>query len=104
MQKDILAAMEEAKRRYIQSDKGKETQKKWNESEAKKKSQEAYFKSEKGMTARLRYYLSEKGMNSRQRRNELQKLLRRCYKFTIANPDKTIEDFLDSLRGENKEV
>lgn len=103
MQEDKYTVIEEAKKRYSQSDKGRDAQKKWNESEAKKSSQQAYFQSEKGMTARLRYYLSEKGLTSRQRRNETQKLLRKCYKFLKVYPDKTAEDFLSSLKGDTNE-
>jgi len=98
-----LLPIEEAQRKYAKSDKGRETQERWNSSEAKKASQGTYFKSEKGMAARLRYYLSEKGLTSRQKRNESQKLLRKCYKFLLVYPDKSVEDFLNSLKEDSNE-
>jgi hypothetical protein len=102
MEKERLP-IEEAQKRYSESLKGKETQKKYNSGDKKKKVQETYFKSEKGMSARLRYYMSDKGVSVRQKRNETQRLLRRCHKFLLTYPDKTVEDFFNSLRGDPNE-
>ena len=65
--------------------------------EAKRK----YFRSEKGKAAFRRYYDSEKGQMRRRRLKMLDLLAKECSTFLQDNPDKTVEDFLNQIQGGN---
>jgi len=99
---DAIEKIEEAQKRYWNSDKGKETQSKYHSSKKGREATTRYLNSEKGRMALLRYYLSEKGKTTRQHQNNLRKLLNQCDTFLRENPDKTILDFLHGLKLGNK--
>ena len=98
---DAIEKIEEAQKRYWNSDKGKETQSKYHSSKKGREATTRYLNSEKGRMALLRYYLSEKGKMARQRQNNLRKLLTQCDSFLKENPDRTITDFLSTLGDKN---
>ena len=99
---DAIEKIEEAQKRYWNSDKGKETQSKYHSSKKGREATTRYLNSEKGRMALLRYYLSEKGKMARQRQNNLRKLLTQCDSFLKENPDRTITDFLSTLGDKNQ--
>ena len=97
MKDDSYTKIEEANKRYFNSEKGKKAVNRYIHSDQGKEARQRYLKSEKGQMALLRYYLSEKGVATRQRHNELTKLFTCLSSYLEENPNKTAEDFLSSL-------
>lgn len=96
---DSYSKLEEAQKRYLNSEKGKTAVKRYKQSEKGKDAQQRYLQSERGQAALLRYYLSEKAQTQRQQRAALLKLFRRLDKILGLNPDKSIEDALNEIGG-----
>lgn len=95
--KDTYLATERAKEKYRKSDLGKVAKNRYDNSESGKAARKRYLTSEKGKEALLRYYLSEKAETIRQQRQALIKLFRKLDKYLRKNPEKTIEDYFNSL-------
>lgn len=100
--KDTYAPVEEAQKRYLKTEKGKSAKKRYDQSEQGKSARKRYLESEKGQEALLRYYLSEKAQSQREQRKALMKLFRQLDNFTQDNPNKSMEEFFESLGGTNE--
>jgi len=96
---DSYSKIEESNKRYLNSEKGKQAKRRYDLSDKGREARGRYLESEKGQAALLRYYLSEKGATTRQHHNEMTKLFIQLNKYLEENPNKTIEDFLSSLKG-----
>lgn len=96
---DSLSALDRAKEKYRKSEGGKAAKNRYDQSEGGKAARKRYLESEKGKEALLRYYLSEKAVTQRQQNSALLKLFRRLDKYLQRNPNKTIEDYFNSLNG-----
>jgi hypothetical protein len=99
--KDTYLATERAKEKYRKSDLGKAAKNRYDHSDSGQAARKRYLESEKGKEALLRYYLSEKAESTRQRRQALIKLFRKLDKYLRKYPDKTIEDYFNSLKGDS---
>ena len=97
--KDTYTPVEEAQKRYLNSEKGKSAVKRYQQSESGKAAQRRYLESEKGKAALLRYYLSEKAQTQREQKSAMVKLFRKLEAFLKFHPDKTTEDFFESIGG-----
>lgn len=94
---DSCSALEKAKEKYVNSEKGKASYRRYALSEKGKLSKKKYFESEIGKAALFRYYVSEKAETARQQRQALIKLFRKLDKYLRNNPDKTTEDYFNSI-------
>lgn len=92
------SAIERAKEKYRNSDLGKAAKKRYDQSDLGKAARRRYLDSEKGKAALLRYYLSERAESVRQQHHALNKLFKKLDDFLKANPDKTTEDYFDSIK------
>ena len=86
--------IQEAQKRYLSTEKGKNAVKRYHSSEKGKEARDRYFQSEKGRRAQLRYDLSEKGELAREKKVALEKLLKEYSKYLETNPKGTLEAFL----------
>jgi hypothetical protein len=96
--KDSFSKIEEARKKYSNSEKGQEAQKKWLRTSKGKEAKKRYLESEKGQEAQLRYNLSDKGKEARKLIQERDKLLGRCFRWV--QEDETLrrpEDFFTFL-------
>ena len=100
---DSYSKYEKAQERYWNSEAGKAAKKRYNLSEKGKDARKKYLESENGRKALLRYYLSEKAETTRQKRQALLKLFRRLDNYLKENPEKSMQDFFDSLTKEKEE-
>lgn len=83
---DSFSKIEEARKKYSNSEKGKEAQKRWLKSSKGKEAKKRYLESEKGQQAQLRYNLSSKGKEARKVIQERDKLLARCMRWVEEDP------------------
>lgn len=97
---DSYSKYERAQERYWNSEAGKAAKKRYNLSEKGKDARKKYLESENGKKALLRYYLSEKAGTTRQQRQALLKLFRKLDNYLKENPEKTMEDYFNSLAKE----
>lgn len=97
---DSYSALERAKEKYANSEKGKTAFRRYAVSDKGKATRQRYFQSEKGQAALLRYYLSEKAESARQKRQALIKLFRKLDKYLRNNPEGTIESFFETIQVE----
>lgn len=58
------------------------------------KAKKKYFQSDKGKDALKRYFQSDKGKAAFRRQYEKQKFVKLCADWLAEHPDKTVEDFL----------
>lgn len=93
-EKDAQSKIEEASKKYLQSDKGKQAIKKYQSSDKGKKARERYLNSDKGQIASLKYYNSEKGKETRQTRNITRRVMVECQEWLHSHPEKSSQDFL----------
>lgn len=95
---DSFSKIEEARKKYNNSDKGKEAQKRWLRSPKGKEAKKRYLESEKGQEAQLRYNLSNKGKEARKAIQEREKLLGRCMRWVEEDKvNRTPESFFTYL-------
>jgi hypothetical protein len=93
---DVIQSMEKldnSRRKYQKSEKGKATQKKYQESERGQKSQEEYQNSPKFKLSRQKYLESQKGKQAIEKSKERKRDWRKAAKWLEDNPDKTLEDY-----------
>jgi len=99
---DSFSKIEDSRKKYSSSDKGKEAQKKWLRTSKGKEAKKRYLESEKGQEAQLRYNLSDKGKEARKLIQERDKLLGRCFKWVQGDEKvRKPEDFFAYL-AQNK--
>jgi len=84
--------IEEANKRYINSDKAKKVRSNYSKSDKGKQAAKRYRESEKGKEALQRHYLSEKGKAYRQKRQALMKAVRKVNKLLERDPNLKLED------------
>ena len=100
---DSIDRIERASLKYINSEKGKETNQQYAKSENGKKARKKYYKSENGKKIFLRYYYSEKAIKNRLQRLELSKLTTQYMHFQKSNPNASFPDFLKTLKTGGQE-
>ena len=98
---DLIDKLEEGRKKYQASEKGKTTRDKYQKSEKGIQTRNKYLASDKGLETQLRYRLSEKGRKALQRRKDLEKLFRKASNWILENPGKTLEDYLKEVSSES---
>ncbi len=91
---DAQGKIEDANKRYLDSEKGRAALEKYLNSKKGKASRKKYFDSEKGKASMLKYQLSEKGKNLKDRVSFFNHLITDYNRWLKSNPDGTIEAFL----------
>ncbi len=91
---DSQEKIENANKRYLDSDKGKAAVEKYLNSEKGKEARKKYFGSEAGKAAQLKYQLSEKGQAQKDRVQFFNHLITNYNKWLKSNPEGSLEQFL----------
>jgi len=102
---DYVAASErldEAKRRYSKSPKGREAQRRWAKSTAGIEAKKRYQQTEKHALSLKKYYYSKKGQQAHARRQEVVSDFRAARKWLKENPGKTYEDYVNECSKSNE--
>lgn len=93
---DVMESMEkldDARRKYQKSPKGKASRDKWRDSEKGQKSTEEYQDTAKFKLSKQKYKESQKGKDATERDKERKREWRRAAAWLADNPSKTLEDF-----------
>ena len=100
---DPLEKQAEARKKYYQSEKGKNSITRYNTSPKGKDTKKKYADSHLGQQARLRYLLSNKGKQTKERQKQIRAIMSTYAQFVQENPNATLQDFLDTQTNENND-